>query len=263
VSDKIEKSVSETENRSSIWRNELRPRYWWHRLPETDYVPSIYAGLSEEEWAILREWYAATDESDMIGECCVPMISLLQGLIAGNGINRIVQLGTSAGYSALLLGFTLRRMGARHGLFTIDIGPHCCEFARQWVARAGLRDYVEVAEMNSLDAAARERTREYLRGDPSLVIIDSSHEYGATLQEIQEWYAALVSGGLLVLHDVSRFAADFDVTHEGGVRRALAEWRKLHPEVEAISLNGDCRAMPAAAAYQDACGLGLIYKSVA
>lgn len=245
----------------SPWRDDPRPRYWWHSLPETDYVPLVYASLSEEEWAVLRDWYGATDGSNMIGECAVPMISLLQGLISGNGIKRIVQLGTCAGYSALLLGFTLRRMKARHGLFTIDIGPHCCEFTRQWVRRAGLDEQIEVAEMHSLNPATLERAREYLGGAPELVIMDSSHEYAATLQEIDLWYAALAPGGFMVLHDVSRFAVEFDVTREGGVQRALAEWRKLHPQVEAISLNGDCGGMPATNAYKDACGLGLIYKS--
>jgi predicted O-methyltransferase YrrM len=262
VSDNVDNRPVKAEDRSRMWRNDPGPRYWWHRLPDTDFVPSVYASLSKEEWELLREWYAATDGTDMIGECCVPMISFLQGLISGNAIRRIVQLGTCAGYSALLLGFMLRHMGARHGLFTIDIGPHCCEFTRDWLRRAGLSDFVEVAEMHSLDAATRERAREYLGDNPSLVIIDSSHEYGATLQEIDTWYAALAPGGLMALHDVSRFAAEFDVTGQGGVQRAFAEWRKLHPQVEAISLSGDCKAMPATGAYKDACGLGLIYKSM-
>jgi cephalosporin hydroxylase len=117
--------------------------------------------------------------------------------------------------------------------------------------------------MHSLDAATRDRAREYLGDHPRLVIIDSSHEYGSTLQEIETWYSALAPGGLVVLHDVSRFAVDFDVTREGGVQRAFAEWRKSHPEIEAISLNGDCAATPPAAAYKDACGLGLISKPMA
>jgi predicted O-methyltransferase YrrM len=229
-------------------------------LPDTDYVPSVYSDLSQEEWLLLREWYEETDGGNMIGECCVPMMSLLQGLVSGSAINRIVQLGTCSGYSALLLGFMLRRMGAKHGLFTFDIGPHCCEFARRWLARAGLQDYVEVAEMNSLDPATPQAAKTYLGGSPSLVIIDSSHEYGATVRELDAWYPELAPTGFIMLHDVSRFAVDFDVTHEGGVQRALTEWRQLHPGVETISLNGDCRAMPVTAVYKDACGVGLIHK---
>ena len=68
--------------------------------------------------------------------------------------------------------------------------------------------------------------KKYLGGDPELIILDSSHEYQATLAELDLWYAALAPGGLLALHDVSRFAADFDVTQQGGVGRAFTEWRK-------------------------------------
>jgi hypothetical protein len=60
---------------------------------------------------------------------------------------------------------------------------------------------------------------------------------------------------------VSEFAAGFDVTQQGGVRRAFAEWRKKHPEVETLSLNNDSRSMEAKRPlYKDACGVGLIHK---
>jgi hypothetical protein len=62
-----------------------------------------------------------------------------------------------------------------------------------------------------------------------LIILDSSHEYGATLRELDLWYGALAPGGLLVVHDVSRFAQSFDVTQSGGVRRAFDEWRAANP----------------------------------
>jgi len=247
--------------RSRSLREKSAPRYWWHRLPGTDYVPPVYSSLSEEEWMLVREWYEETDKGNLIGECCVPLMSLLQGLVAGSAINRIVQLGTCAGYSALLLGFMLRRMGARRALFTIDVDPVACEFSRKWLTRAQLKDYVEVAQLHSLDPAAIMSARKYLEEDPALVIIDSSHEYGATAQELEAWYPALAPSGLIVLHDVSHFGVEFDVTHQGGVRRAFAEWRKLHPNVETISLNGDSRTMALDTVYKDACGVGLIYKS--
>ena len=55
-----------------------------------------------------------------------------------------------------------------------------------------------------------------------MVFIDSSHEYWNTRAELDAWYPALAPGGLIVLHDSSEFAAGFDVTAKGGVRRALA-----------------------------------------
>ncbi|MEY2504392.1 MAG: hypothetical protein QOG27_672, partial [Verrucomicrobiota bacterium] len=99
--------------RSRAWKDNPHPRYWWHRLPGMDFVPPVYSDLSETEWNTLRDWYEETDRSGLIGECVVPLIALLQGFVTGNRASRIVQLGTHAGYSALLLGWMLRRMNAR------------------------------------------------------------------------------------------------------------------------------------------------------
>ena len=253
--------MADDSSRSRAWKNNPHSRYWWHRLPGTDYVPPVYTELSDDEWAVLRDWYEQTDRNGPIGECAVPLISLLHGLVMGNAATRIAQLGTCAGYSALLLGWMLRRLGAQHGLFSLDHDPAMCELSRKWIARAGLDEFVEIAEGNSLDAASIEAARKYLQGDPELIILDSSHEYQSTLRELDLWYSALAPGGLLVLHDVSEFAAGFDVTVEGGVRRAFAEWRKKHPEAETFSLNTDSRSMEAARPlYKDACGVGLIHK---
>ena len=248
-------------SRSRGWKENPHPRYWWHRLPGNDYVPPVYSDLSDPEWKVLREWYAETDRSGPIGECAVPLISLLQGLVMGNRIARIAQLGTCAGYSALLLGWMLRRMNAPRGLFALDLDPAMCELSRRWINRGGLENFVEIAEGNSLDARSIAAAREYLQGEPELVILDSSHEYKSTLAELDLWYAALAPGGLLVLHDVSEFATSFDVTGEGGVRRAFAEWRKAHPDVETLSLNSNSRSMEESRPlYKDACGVGLIHK---
>ena len=254
--------MSDDSSRSRAWREKPGPRYWWHHLPGTDYVPPIYSELSEAEWSTLREWYEETDRSGPIGECAVPLISILHGLVMGSRASRIVQLGTCAGYSALLLGWMLRRMNVRQGLFSLDLDPASCEMSRRWIARGGLPDFVEIAEGNSLDPKSPVAASEYLGGDPELIILDSSHEYQATLAELDLWYGALAPGGLLVLHDVSHFAADFDVTHQGGVGRAFTEWRKAHPEVETFCLNGDARTMDLPRPfYKDACGLGLIHKA--
>ena len=253
--------MSGDSSRSRAWKDNPHPRYWWHCLPGTDYVPPVYSDLSDDEWRVLREWYAETDRSGPIGECAVPLISLLHGLALGNRIARIAQLGTCAGYSALLLGWTLRRMNAPRGLFALDLDPAMCDLSRRRIVRGGLEDFVEIAEGSSLDERSIVAARKYLNGDPELIILDSSHEYRSTLAELDLWYAALAPGGLVVLHDVSQFAADFDVTRAGGVRRAFAEWRKSHPEVETFSLNSDSRSMEAARPlYKDACGVGLIHK---
>jgi predicted O-methyltransferase YrrM len=256
--------MSSDSSRSRVWRQNQAPRYWWHRLPETNYVPPIYSDLSDTEWTLLLEWYNETDQGGPIGECAVPLISILQGLVMGNGARRIAQLGTCTGYSALLIGWMLRRMNAEQGLFSLDIDPVSCEISRRWITRAGLQNFVEIAKLNSLDPKSTLAAKDYLGAVPELIIIDSSHEYQSTLAELDLWYSTLAPGGVLVLHDVSLFAADFDVTRQGGVGRAFIEWRVRHPEVETFRLNGGARSMDLPRPfYKDACGLGLIHKAVA
>lgn len=226
-----------------------------------DFVPPIYSDLTQAEWEIVRDWYAETSRAGEIGECAVPLMSLLHGLVMGNRPSRIVQLGTHAGYSALLLGFMLRRMDVKRGLFTLDIDGRMCAAARDWIERAGLGEYVIVAE---LDACAPESVPAAVAaqsGEPDLVIIDSSHEFDATLRELDLWYSALAAGGLLVVHDVSEFAENFDVTGSGGVRRAFLEWRARNRGAETMLLNAGARSMDAPRPfYKDACGVGLIHK---
>lgn len=253
--------MKERFERTRNWREKQAPRYWWHRLPAMHFTPPIYSDLSDDEWEIIQAWYNDTDANGHIGECAVPLISLLQALLLGNGARRIVQLGTCSGYSALLLGFMLRRMDARQGLLTLDIGAELTRYTRDWLERAGLLEFVEATELSSLDPAAPQRARDYLGGKPELVIIDSSHEYGATLRELEIWFAAVEHGGVIMLHDVSDFATSFDVTKKGGVQRAVDEWRRTHPEVEVMCLNRNARSMELPRPfYKDACGVGLIQK---
>lgn len=249
--------------RSRVFSSAAEARFWWHRVPRHDYVPPIYAGLTDTEWELMSAWYADTTRENLIGECAVPVMSLLHGLIMGNGIRRLVQLGTFSGYSTLLLGFFLRQMGAERGLCTFEIGEPLCAYTQRWVSRAALDSFIKIELRSSLDPAAPGAAAQYLRGAPELIFVDSSHEYASTLDELELWYPALAVGGFIVLHDTSVFAAGFDVTEKGGVRRALREWRMVHPEAESFFIN---EAVPTqetpGLVYQDFCGAGLIQKPV-
>jgi predicted O-methyltransferase YrrM len=256
-------TATDASRRSLAFSSSTEPRLWWHRLPRSNYVPPIYASLTDQEWQLLQDWFEETTRQNLIGECVVPIMSVLHGLVMGSGIQRIVQLGTHAGYSALLLGFSLRQMHAHHALFSFEIDESLCRFAREWLERAGLNSVVQVELRSSLDPVAPQLARDYLGGAPELVFLDSSHEYRQTLDELEAWYPALAPGGLIVLHDTSEFAASFDLTQQGGVRRALREWRDAHPEIEVISLNRNVPAMETPQmVYQDFCGAGLIQKPV-
>ena len=240
-------------------------RYWWFHDPNCSYVPAVFSSLSDEEWKVIDDWYRETDSVGSPGECAVPLISMLQGLIMGNGIRTMVQCGHYMGFSTLLCGFFFRNMGAKHALLSIDIDPIATEFTQKFVNRAGLQDYVRLEVTDSADRKLPSLAREYFQqSDINLVFIDSSHCYGHTLRELDLWYPALSLGGLILLHDVSQFASTFDATNSGGVHRAVAEWQKSN-HCSAIFLNNFAPGFvtPGVSnplAYKDPCGLGIIQK---
>lgn len=235
-------------------------RYWWHRKIEDAYVPDVYAALSDDEWKVLAAWFEETDAKSMIGECAIPPIAWLTSFVSANDVRRIVQLGSYAGYSALILGWTLRRMGKRRALVAVDIDEPSLAFTTEWVRRAGLEEQVHVHRSDSSDPALPAAAREYLSGPPQLVFIDSSHQYAHTVRELDLWYEQLATGGLIALHDTSEYAASFDSTGEGGVRRALAEWH-AKTRASAFSLAYATELLNQKRhVYLDGCGLGFVVK---
>ena len=79
-----------------------------------------------------------------------------------------------------------------------------------------------------------------------MILLDSSHEYVATVREIELWYPALQTDGLFLAPRCGLFD----------------EWRRKNPQAEAICLNGESRTMDLPRPlYKDACGLGLIQKA--
>ena len=199
-------------------------RFWWHRSENRGYEPDIYRVLGDDERELLLEWYNDTLGRKLVGEMAVPMASALLGFVNGSGVRRIVQLGHFAGYSCLLLGWALRRMGVSNGLFSIDINQTLTDYTRGWLEQAGLSDRVGLLTSDSASPDAVAAARGYRGGDPSCVVIDSSHQFAHTVAELDLWYPSLTPGGLLLLHDASPLAARYDRTEQGGVRRALDVW---------------------------------------
>ncbi len=248
--------------RSTDFGERSQARYWWHQLGQRRYAPPVYSDLSEEEWGLLEAWFEETDRAGSGGEMAVPMLSVLQAFVMGSGIRSIVQLGHYKGYSTLLLGFMLRRMGAENGLVSIDTNQQATEYTRGWVERAGLGKYVTLIVNDSAAPAMPTAAAAVLGRSPRCVIVDSSHQYAHTLRELDLWWGALAPGGLMFLHDCSEHARQWDRTGEGGVRRALEEWLPRHPEAGSIMLEGSPHA-DESSAYADGCGLCMLQKPLA
>jgi len=248
--------------RSRAFRDRAHDRFWWHRLADTDFVPTIYSTLSDAEWSVVEDWYDETDTNNHIGEINVPAMCLIQGLISGGGLRRIVQLGHYYGYSSLVLGFLLRSMNARPGLVSIDIDQAATEFTERWIRRAGLTDYVQLHVGDSAAESSVRAAKDALGGPPQLILVDSSHQYRHTLKELDLWVAELPVGAIMALHDTSPLAQGWDPTGEGGVLRALTEWLPDHPEVVSLMLNRFTKAGDDGneLVYKDGCGLGILQK---
>lgn len=247
--------------RSMPFAERKHRRYWWHWGQTRRHVPDVYSCLRADEWEIVQAWYDETERLELMGEMAVPMISVLRGFIIGSGVSAIVQLGHFLGYSTLLLGFALRRMRRQKALFSIDIDRKWTEHSTAWVKRAGLGDQVALHRGDSADPACADAAIAYLGRPPQLVIVDSSHQYAHTLRELDLWYDRLPPGGMMFMHDSSEYAATFDSTGKGGVRRALLEWLPKLPAGSAIVIQGDADLSGRTGTpYADGCGLAIIQK---
>jgi predicted O-methyltransferase YrrM len=255
-------SLGRDPERSRRFAHDRHGRFWWHHLPGTDYVPPLYALLSDEEWSVMEGWYDDTLRAESIGEINVPAMSMIQGLVMGSAIGRIVQLGHYYGYSALLIGFMLRAMGAGGRLFSIDIDPKATEFTRKWVDRAALGDQVQLHLGDSAAESSLAAAVEALGSMPQLVVLDSSHQYEHTLRELDLWVPRMEPGSIMLLHDTSVFAKTFDTGGAGGVQQALDDWLPQHPEAAFVSLNRQVAAGDDASqlVYKDGCGLGILQR---
>lgn len=227
-------------------------------VPATErHVPAVIRALSDYERLILEAWYRDTQAISRISEMGISMISVLAALIEGSRICRVVQCGHFFGYSAMLMGFSLRAMGIKRGLWTVDIDVPASVYTAQWVQYSGLQDHVHIHTDCSANPANPELAIEYLGGRPTLIVIDSSHQYAHTLRELDLWYDALEPGGLIAMHDTSRTAQRWDDTEQGGVKRAVEEWLyNKDLETRCLLLNQDAKT----SAYGDTNGLGLIQK---
>lgn len=249
--------MQDNERRTLDYKNKKGDRYWWYR--RCHYTPPVFSFLTDEEWRLMDAWHAET-EGDYARECSVPPISFLLGLVMGNNIRRIVQLGHYTGFSALLLGFMLRKMGGAGKVYSVDIDARLSAFTEKWIAKAGLSGYVNIAVADSAARKNIRAARACLGGSPQLVFIDSSHQYAHTVEELDLWYPQLQAGGFIVLHDISMFSRPGDATGQGGVYRAASEWLAANHAAAILINSGYSGGSGEELVYVDECGLGLIQK---
>jgi predicted O-methyltransferase YrrM len=79
---------------------------------------------------------------------------LIQILVLSSSRKRVLEIGTSNGYSAIWLGATLRAIPGSQSLTTIERDPQKVEQARANIADAGLNDTVIVHEGSATEIVA-------------------------------------------------------------------------------------------------------------
>jgi len=230
-------------------------RFSWFK--DNDYLPDIYAQLSDYEWMVMERYFNTTEKDEMFGECNIPIMSEMIGFIQGSNLDKIVQLGHYAGWSSLMFGFALRRMGAKRALWSVDIRGDITDYADRWLQIAELEDIVHLETGDSSSIWMPDLAKQYHGVDPKMVFIDSSHQYAQTMKELGLWYAKLQEGGLIFLHDVSIFAKSFDTKDGGGVHDALLAFAPLYSE--SMMLN-EYVTNEYVLVRQDRCGAGIIQK---
>jgi predicted O-methyltransferase YrrM len=224
------------------------------QLKLSDFAPNspLLVLLERDRAQWILDWYIETERAELRGETSPSAIALLYGLIAGNGLTRIVQLGHYAGFSSIMIGLLLQRMGVGK-LVSFDIDHNVTAFAQRWIDKLGLGSFVELYAMDSADPIAPQFALQILKGRPELLFIDSSHQYFHTVKELDLWSKAMPPGAFIALHDASAAVSRQDHAGEGGVSAAFRQFADRNP-FQAMVLE-QVRGMPST--FLDPAGLGI------
>lgn len=256
--------MTEPPLRSRQFAADPHPRFWWHRPAGRDYVPAIYRLLTDDEWALLAEWYEETRAGGHIGELNPPGMSLLLALIDGGALSRVLQIGHYYGYSALLMGFWLRAMGGERRLVSVDIDEQATAFTQRYVDRAGLADHVTLVLADAATEPGVERALVPFAGAmPELIFRDSTHDYATTRRELGLWVPRMAPHSLLLVNGTSTMSSRWDESGRGGPRKALRDFARRRRDIAYLNLNEPVGARgheDPALTYGDGVGMALLQK---
>lgn len=117
--------------------------------PMVDYMIDLFPAEDE----LLQELQREAEEAGIPGIQISPeQAAFMEVFVKAIGARRIVEVGTLAGYSAIVMGRALPEEGE---LVTIEVDPFRAEFARRWIDRAGLSNKVRVHVGPGIDVLER------------------------------------------------------------------------------------------------------------
>jgi caffeoyl-CoA O-methyltransferase len=157
--------------------------------------PLAYSEAEKRAYPVLEEL-----DRNRRGNMNVPVEDgrLLRMLTESTGAVRVVEIGTSNGYSGIWLCLGLRQTGGR--LITHEVDPRRADLARENFARAGVEDLVTIVEGDAHETVQK------LEGSIDLLFIDADKEgYGDYLTKL---LPKVRPGGLILAHNMSRPMAE-------------------------------------------------------
>ena len=122
----------------------------------------------------------------------------LHGFILEHNYKRVLEVGTSNGYSSLWMGMALRRTGGK--LITLELDADRAALARENFQKTGLTQVIELREGDALKALPE------LEGPFDLVFIDAWKE--DYLRYFEMVYPKVRPGGAIVAHNVISHGRD-------------------------------------------------------
>lgn len=178
--------------------NELRPhrrRPPRGRMADGKQLPTAHSHASDEADKRILAVLARLD-SERIGMMNVPTADgrLLRLLVEAIGAKRVVELGTSNGYSGLWMSLALRRTGGT--LQTFDVDARRASLARANFKQAGIDGLI-----TSVLGDAHEKVKA-IKGPIDLVFIDADKD--GYIDYLQKLLPLVRTGGLVVAHNMRR-----------------------------------------------------------
>ena len=175
-----------------------------------DLSPAMLARMAELEAIDVADRADGTPHNRRLRQIPPETGRYLAILAAGAPVGRVVEVGTSAGYSALWLSLACRQRGDE--LTSIDRDPDKLALARQTLELTGATDVVRLASGDALDILSG------LDG-VAFAFVDANRDVLAGCVELLA--DRLVPGGLIAVDNVVSHAAEIP----GVVERILADPR--------------------------------------
>jgi predicted O-methyltransferase YrrM len=163
--------------------------------------------LKELEGTAGRYWNVPREDAKFLGM-----------LVGMTGAQRVLEVGTANGYSAIWMGLALEKTGGR--LTTIEINPEKAKEARENLRTARLDGRVTVMEGD-----AHKIVRQ-LDGPWDLIFIDA--DMGRDLDYFEALFPKLAPGGVLARHNAIKYAAQM---------KDYLDQVKAHPQLDTVILS--------------------------